>query len=416
MNILNPTEMLEIPRLSIGERDRRWSKIREKMRQECYDCLLIWGYPGHWDFKIANARYVSGIGGNGEFSLIIFPLEGEPTCFIWANTFLEFWKRATNWIQDIRHRNPSWAKSAAQRLEELGLTNSRIGIVGTQGLFDRDGWMPSGIYQSIINELPNVTWGEATHLLEEVRMIKSEEEIEMLRKAVLIGDKMMQTLVDTAKPGVVEHEVYANVMHELLRHGGEQPTLFLWSAGKDPAVHPGMFPENRRLEKGDIIITEYHSKYAGYHGHHERTISLGRPEKRRKELYEIGLECYQATMEGLKPGVHLNDVQHIIRRPLVKHGVAYVECGIHGHGLESLEYPSFVFPPNNAADELVQPQTIIGSGLLEEGMVFGLIVDVIDPNWKNGKTGIVFAETLIIGRNGPERLSNSPLEMPIVNC
>src|SRR5512139_1898738 len=75
-------ETLELPRFSLKERDRRWAEIRREMKQNSLDCLLICGAPMKFDFTVANARYITHVGGNSTFSFVVFPLEGEPTCFL----------------------------------------------------------------------------------------------------------------------------------------------------------------------------------------------------------------------------------------------------------------------------------------------------------------------------------------------
>ena len=81
-------DVLELPRLSLRERDRRWAAVRNEMAARDLDCLVLWGWPLMWDFCIANARYLCPIGGNAEFNVLVFPREGEPTSFVQMPTFL----------------------------------------------------------------------------------------------------------------------------------------------------------------------------------------------------------------------------------------------------------------------------------------------------------------------------------------
>src|SRR4030042_3194428 len=117
---------LELPRLSLKERDRRWSTVREEMKRQGLDCLVLCGYPGQWDFTVANARFLSPIAGNAEFNFLIFPLDGEPTSFVLMPTFLEYWARAQDWVKDIRAKKGTWATSLVSRIQELGLEKKRI--------------------------------------------------------------------------------------------------------------------------------------------------------------------------------------------------------------------------------------------------------------------------------------------------
>ncbi len=87
-------EILELPRLSLDERDRRWARRGKEMEARGLDCLVLWGWPAVWDFCTANARYLSPIGGNAEFNVLVFPLNGEPTSFVMMPTFVDGWRAA----------------------------------------------------------------------------------------------------------------------------------------------------------------------------------------------------------------------------------------------------------------------------------------------------------------------------------
>ena len=115
-------EKLELIRLSLAERDRRWDMTRKKMDERGLDCLVLWGWPAVWDFCTANARYLSPIGGNSEFNVLVFPRHGDPTTFVLMPTFLEGWKAAQDWVPDVRPRRGTWADSVVDRLKELGLS------------------------------------------------------------------------------------------------------------------------------------------------------------------------------------------------------------------------------------------------------------------------------------------------------
>src|SRR5271169_5441048 len=100
-------DTLEFPRLSLAERDRRWNMARREMKEKGLDCLVLFGWPAIWDFCIANARYLCPVGGNAEFNVLVFPLEGDPTCFVQMPTFIEGWRRSQEWVSDIRTRKVS---------------------------------------------------------------------------------------------------------------------------------------------------------------------------------------------------------------------------------------------------------------------------------------------------------------------
>lgn len=407
-------EMLQVPRLSLQERDRRWSAIRSAMSAEQIDCLIIWGYPAHYEMKVANARYVTQMGGNGEMLFVVFPLAAPPTVFTWASTMLDWWRTVQDWVEDIQFRSPSWSGSIARRIKELGLEKGRIGVVGLPGLSDRDGWLPYQTYMDITAALPEVTFVNATALVERVRIKKSQEELSFLEKAGELADIVFEQLMQTAKPGVKECVCYAKMIETLISNGGEYPTLLLWHSGREPFPHPGRFPSTRALDEGDLIVIEFHSKYGGYLTHHERTIAIGEPRQEYRYMYDTCLKCINDAAAKLYPGVKFSELEAAIRNPIREAGLGYVEAGVHGHGLESLEYPSFVFPPGRAASELVSPQVEVGTSELEAGMVVAINADLMNPSWKDGKTGTMLAETYVVTESGPHRFSKASLEFLVV--
>jgi len=402
---------LELPRLSLKERDRRWALIRGNMKDQGLDCLLLFGIPSMWDFTTANARFVTHIGGNAAFNITVFPLEDEPTVFILMPTFTEYWKRAQDWVKDIRPRKGTWAQSIALRLKELGLETKAIGVDGLAGPLDQDGWTPYSVYDGLLKLLPEARLVNVMDMLEKLRTVKSDEEIEMLEKAAHLGDLMLDACAQTARPGVREAEVYARMMEVMLANGGEEPTLFLWASDALPLPHPFRLPTMRPLEQGDLIICEMHPKYGGYYTHLERTFSLGKPRKEYLKIYEGCLKTFQRIAELCLPGNAVTEVMEEAAKVISANGLGICEAGIHGHGLSSLEYPRF------RLHALETDRKAVGSlgAELKTGMVFAVNIDLVDPKWMNGNTGCVFAETIVVTETGSRWLHSYPHELKIIN-
>lgn len=401
---------LELPRLSLAERDRRWQMVRSTMRNQRLDCLLLFGFPANWDFTTANARYISHIGGNAAFNVTLFPLTGDPTSFVLMPTFVEYWKRAQDWVWDVRARKGTWAASIAGRIRELGLEQARIGVDGLAGPLDPDGWFPHSVYVEMTGLLPQVEVVNTGDMLEKMRAVKSAEEIAVLEKAAHLGDLMLDACLDTARPGVKECEVYARMMEVMLANGGEEPTLFLWAADAHPLPHPFRLPTQRPLERGDVITCEMHPKYGGYYTHVERTFCIGEPEAEYRAIYEGCLAAYNRGMELFKPGARITDAMNGIRNVIESKGLDICEAGMHGHGLSSLEYPRYrlhaLQADAGALDSMVNR--------LRPGMVFALNIDLVNPAWRNGETGCVFAETIIITEGAAKRMHTFSTDFQVV--
>lgn len=404
-------KMLELPRFSLRERDRRWSKIREEMRKHDLDCLLLCGSPYQWDFAVANARFVSHIGGNATLNLVVFSLQDAPTCFVLYPTFVDYWIRAQDWVKDIRVRKGTLADSVISRIKELGLENRNIGVDGLAGPLDPDGWFPYSVYKRILEILPEANFVNTSDMLEKTRSIKSSEEIAFLNEAARLGDLMMVECSQNAKPKVRECEVYGKMMDVMLSNGGEEPTLFLWASDAQPFPHPFRLPTRRPLEEGDLIICEIHPKYGGYFTHIERTFCLGEPKKEYLNIYEGCLEAYERGMQLFFPGKKITDAMNTVSKVVESRGLGICEAGIHGHGLSSLEYPRY---RHHAQSADVHALKSIDDEF-RPGMVFAFNIDLFDPRWKNGETGCVFAETIVVTEDGPRRLHSFPTNFQIIS-
>ncbi len=397
---------LELPRLSLAERDRRWAAVRKEMAARKLDALVLWGWPMMWDFYTANARYLCPIGGNAEFNVLVFPAEGEPTAIVQMPTFLEGWRSAQDWVSDVRPRTKTWADSVVNRLKELKLDGGRIGMDGYAGPLDPDGWLPHDVHNRLVELMPQAGIVALDDMLEKIRAIKSPEELAALRQAARLGDLMLATCRDTARPGVKDCEVYANMMQAMLANGGEEPTLFLWACDPRPYPHPFRVPTTRPMERGDVIICEMHPKIGGYFTHVERTFSLGEPHAKQLEIYEGCLAAYERGLAGFGPGRTVSTAMEAVKDEIISRGLGICEAGIHGHGLASLEYPRYRHHAIAADREAIK---VIGDRF-EEGMVFAFNIDLFDPSWHDGKTGCVFAETIEITANGARRLHDFPME------
>ncbi len=403
-------EKLELPRLSLAERDRRWAATRKEMDKRGLDCLVLWGWPAVWDFCTANARYLSPIGGNAEFNVLVFPRNGEPTSYVMMPTFIEGWRAAQDWVADVRPRRKTWADSVFERLNELGLTKARIGMDGLAGPLDPDGWLPHSVYTRLKEILPQAELVNLDDMMEMLRTVKSDEELEILARAAQLGDLMLSTCRDTARPGVKESEVYGGMMETMIANGGEEPTLFLWACDALPYPHPFRVPTTRPIARGDLIICEIHPKIGGYYTHVERTFSLGEPKPQQRRIYEGCVAAYEEGMKNFGPGKPISVAMDKVRDAIHAQGFGMCETGIHGHGLASLEYPRYRHHAI-AADQAALKK--LGDEF-RTGMVFAFNIDLFDPKFHDGKTGCVFAETVVITGSGAKRLHSYPMNFQTI--
>lgn len=276
------------------------------MAQNGIDCLLLPANSGRWEQLQADSRYLTSIGGFATEVLTVFPLEGEVTAYVFNRA--QWWKRAQKWVQDVRDGRNQWAANAIERLKELGFQNGTLGISGLSGLFRApDGIIPYTAVRKIQEGFPSAKVVNATDLMVRVRSIKSEEEISFLERSAAITEKTIKTMIENARPGILERELYASMLSTMLKNGGELPTLFFLSAGPDVTMS-SFVPTGRVIQKGDRIVNEIEAKYGGYAAQAVSPLAVGKPRGEYQEMLDLSADCFHKVFQQMHPGVTFGEL------------------------------------------------------------------------------------------------------------
>jgi len=307
-----------IPQLSLQERDRRYKIVRAEMTQRGIDCLLLPANTGRWEQLQGDSRYLTTIGGFATEVFTVFPREGDVTAYIFNRA--AWWKQVQKWVTDVRDGRNRWGQNAVERINELGLQKGTIGISGLAGLFRApEGIIPYSSVKAIQDAFPQAKIVNATEMMQEIRAVKSTEEVSMLERSAAIVAKTIEAMVEHANPGVSEKELYGMMVHTMLANGGELPTLFFLSAG--PGISNSSFvPTDYRIQKGDRLINEIEAKYGGYAAQAVSPVVLGAPDDAYQKMIDISRACFDAIIGAMKPGVTFGRLFEIYRDTVEHHG------------------------------------------------------------------------------------------------
>jgi Xaa-Pro aminopeptidase len=307
-----------IPQISIEERDRRYQIVREEMAKRNIDVLLLPANTGRWEQLQGDSRYLTTIGGFATEVFTVFPREGEVTAFIFNRA--AWWKQAQRWVTDVRDGRNRWGQNAIERINELGLQSGTIGISGLAGLFRApEGIIPYTSVKAIQDSFPQAKIVNATEMMQEIRAIKSAEEVALLERSAEIVEKTIAAMVENANPGVSEKELYGAMVHAMLANGGELPTLFFLSAG--PGISNSSFvPTDYRIQKGDRLINEIEAKYAGYAAQAVSPVVIGAADDEYQRMIDISRACFEAILHQMKPGVTFGWLFDIYRDTVERQG------------------------------------------------------------------------------------------------
>lgn len=162
-----------------------------------------------------------------------------------------------------------------------------------------------------------------------LRRIKTPNELECIRIAESIGDKVFSEILTFIKPGVTELEIAARIEY-LLKTNGAQGTSFstIVASGVNSSM-PHAVPTSKKIENGDFVTMDFGCIYNGYCSDMTRTVVVGKANDKQKEIYNIVLEAQLAALDYLKAGLKGKDVDKVARDIIYKAGYE----GCFGHGL-----------------------------------------------------------------------------------
>ncbi|MGZ3610739.1 MAG: M24 family metallopeptidase, partial [Ktedonobacteraceae bacterium] len=231
----------------------------------------------------------------------VFPQNGEPTMFVQYYNHLPNARRVSS-IEDIRWGGSDIATTTAIHVQERELAKGKIGVIGT---------IPLKHYETFRKTLPDATFVDFAPQMQQLRLIKSGEEITFLRKGAEFSDLAIEALEHEARPGITEHELAAIVESAYLGLGGKNHIHYMATTPmQNPTICvPAQQQSNRRLEKGDVLITEISAHYHGYPGQILRPFAIGvRPTAEYQYMYDVAVDVFRSIAEVIHDGTTIDEV------------------------------------------------------------------------------------------------------------
>lgn len=393
---MTETETPAPPRLSLAERDRRHRAVARRMAEAGIDVLVLPASTARWEQTMADARYLSGIGGFGTEALAIFAPPHGVTVYVFNRA--GFWKKAQDWVADVRDGRNRWAANVRERLNEIGFRNGTIGISGLGGLTrSPDGTIPHRTVELIAQAFPAARIVDATQLMNQVRAVKSAEELAVIERSTAIAEAMAAR-VTALKPGDTERTVYAAMVETLLLEGGELPAMLLLGSGPNLG-HGSFVAGTRRLEAGDLIVGEIEGRYLGYSGQIVRPAVLGRATPELRRLHAVVQQSFADVLAALRDCASLKAVVRDFATAVKRHGGPDCEPLfplMHARGLGD-EVPVVL-----SAEELDAEDDVV----LRTGMAF-----VLKPRVGHGDLSVQVGDMVVVGDSGGRRLGRAPLSL-----
>ena len=368
---------------------RRYDKIQSAMAENDLDALLIRGPE--------NITYFSGYETPGyyKYHCVVVPKDGEPVFLVrdfeWVNTPEFAWSTQIGKVFDWDHP-PSVTVNV---LQQLGLgSGKRIGVEKHGFYYTVDE------HETLQRELPENTYCDATQILWDTRMIKSQEEIEVMRKSAQLVDLAMQAGWDATRPGASGDEINAVVNKTLLENGGEYMGLPPFILAGDRSCLPHQTGGANKLADDDLMYFEISASKHRYTAALMRTIFVGKPKDEWVRAAEACIGAVEAALETIKPGATPHEADVAARAVTQKAGFGDYHRNRLGYSI------GVSYPPDWGEGEIISLRQEEYRPL-EPGMTFHMPPLCL----KYREYGIGFSESIVVTETGCERFSTLSREI-----
>lgn len=367
---------------SFDEYQARVRNTAELMEREKLDVLLCYAsrvYPG-------TVRYLTGyesrLGIHDACYLLLAPA-ADPQAVLFSNASWEH-PEEQSWVQDSVITSNFGQEIGAR----ISAKHRRLGVVGFR-------YLPSPVFASIQHRFSQLEIVDVTEAVVRLRSVKSDSEIEILRRVTNITDLGAQAFLNSVRAGVDERSIAAEVEYAMKRGGSDEVSFTTQVGCGERSSRVVVYPGEQVLREGDPVQLDCGATTLGYRGDLSRVAMVGRPSREYADMLDTCAEMYFRCVEELKPGVRADHIAKIGIEIARSHKLdAYLyrspnhEPGFMGHGIGT-HYSEF--PELHPDDHTT----------LQENMVL-----VIEPIlMRPGVGGVKIEDSVLLRSSGAERLS-----------
>jgi Xaa-Pro aminopeptidase len=386
--------------ISTQELERRWALAREVMQEHKVDYLLM---RNDEEFVGGYIRWFGDISARHSYPFtIIFPVDEEMTMITVgprppAEPYPPAWavrgvkqRLSAPYFASAHYTHTYDAELAVGVLKEK--KDAVVGLVGRS-------YIPINFHEYLVKHLPGVKFVDMTDPIDQIKSVKSEEELELIRGTAALQDVAIEHVKKAIQPGMRDFEVYAEATYSVIKSGSERQLVLACSAprGQHAAFQYRRF-QNRVIQEGDqfSLLIEVNGP-GGLYTEIARIFSLGQPSQELVDAFAFSVEAQKHTLGLLKPGADPKDIMAANNEFLVKHGKKpEMRLYAHGQGYDLVERPFFL-------DDETMP--------IKAGMNI-----TVHPAAITDTTWATVCDNYIVGPDGPgECLHKTPKEIIVVS-
>lgn len=370
--------------------DSQHSRVYRSRLERCQRLMTEKGIDVLFLTLGPNMYYLSGfLEEPGErLLMLIVPQSGRPL-FVVPQLY-EDHVRSLSWVENPiswkDSEDPNVALSSA--MKQIRVKPRAIGV---------DGRMWSRHLLMLLAAWPHASYQDAASVMSQLRIRKTTEETELMKKAAEIADRAFLETVKECREGMSEHEAAAKIVYELRRQGADGTAFEPVAASGPNAAHPHYRSGDRELQRGDLVVFDLGCLFRGYNSDVTRTVAVGECDSERKKSYSIILSAQEEACQKAVAGMEAQSLDKVARDIIeaAGYGRFFIHRTGHGIGLEIHE----------------EPYIVAGNSMkLEEGMSFSIEPGVYVP----GQYGVRIEDIVVIEAGKARRLNHCTRELMIL--
>ncbi len=387
---------------SAAEFDRRLSGLRQVMAAKELDAVVLTSYQGIKYYSDFLFTYFGR-----SYACVVTP---DDLVTVTANIDAGMpWRRSygenivyTDWRRD------NFQYGVQEALRQRGIVAKRLGVE-----FDT---LSLDVHRKLQAAFDGAELVDIAQDAMRQRMIKSAEEIELIKHGTRIGDLGGAAVKDAIREGISEYEVALigteAMVHEIARTfpDSEIRDTWVWFQSGINTDGAHNWSTTRKLRKGDILSLNCFPMSSGYYTALERTLFLGEPDARSLELWNVNVEVHRRGIELIRPGAVCKDIAAELNEIYVKHGLLPNRTFGYGHSFGVLSH----YYGREAGLELREDIETV----LEPGMVVSMEPMITVLEGEPGAGGYREHDILVVTEDGAENITKFPFgpDHNVITC
>jgi Xaa-Pro aminopeptidase len=353
----------------------RIARVREEMKKRQLDALLV--------SSLLNIRYLTGFTGSNALLLIT-----RTSSILLSDTRYKL--QAKREVKDCRRI----LITAGGLYEEA---SKRKLLVGAPKVGFESQQVTYAQYRTLRKLFPETSFASTSDMVEEVMLVKDDVEVDTIRRAAKISDRVFREVITMIRPGVSELDVAAEISYLHKHFGAERDAFETIVASGERSALPHARASEKKIRSGDLVALDFGCVVNGYNSDMTRTVAVGKPDARARRMYAIVREAQEHAIAEARGGLWARDLDAVARKSIARNGMGkyfYHSLG-HGLGLHVHERPKV-------------------SHLSKERLRTGSVITIEPGVYIPGFGGVRIEDDVLLTDNGCMVLTGAPKDFLVL--